>query len=84
MELEWYALMQMDRNLSCNLRRLRLDHHMTLEEMAQVLELTAKEVAAIEVGQFPDRLRFSHLNNLSRRFPSITFADLLMTPPEGW
>lgn len=84
MDLELLATLQMDRNLSCNLRQLRLDHHMTVEDMAEVLELLPEEVAAIEAGQFPDRLRLSHLDNLSRRFPHLTFPDLLLTPPEGW
>lgn len=84
MELELYALLQMNRNLSCNLRQLRLDHQMTVEDMAALMELSPEAVAAIEAHQFPAELRLSHLDNLSRRFPAITFCDLLLTPPEGW
>lgn len=84
MDMELYALLHMDRNLSCNLRQLRLDHHMTVADMAQVLDLRPEEVAAMERGRFPERLRLSHLDRITRRFPSITFADLLLTPPEGW
>lgn len=84
MDQELYALLQMDRNLACNLRQLRLDHQMTVEDMAAVMELSPEAVAAIEARQFPAELRLSHLDNLTRRFPQITFADLLLTPPEGW
>lgn len=84
MELELLAMLQMDRNLSCNLRQLRLDHQMSVEEMARIMELPPDAVAAIEVGQFPDRLRLSHLDNLSRRFLHLTFPDLLLTLPESW
>ena len=39
MDLELLAMLQMDRNLSCNLRQLRLDHQMSVEEMARIMEL---------------------------------------------
>ena len=60
MDLELLAMLQMDRNLSCNLRQLRLDHQMSVEEMARIMELPPDAVAAIEAGQFPDWLRLSH------------------------
>lgn len=84
MDLELYALLQMNRNLSNNLRQLRLDHQMSVADMACILDLRPEEVADMEQGRFPERLRLSHLDRITRRFPHITFADLLLTPPEGW
>ena len=48
MDLELLAMLQMDRNLSCNLRQLRLDHQMSVEEMLQKLR---RQRTVVEIRQ---------------------------------